>query len=230
MHAEGDTIKLPIDRLPTPKDISRRFELFTGYRSGETYRNKELKQRIDGFARYLSLAPAIEDALDKLSQELFGSVVKLIEENLSRALQEVLQQSISLKIDREFKRGSATMSFHVERDGQREDILRGQGGSVANVLSVGLRIFALMTLDKKEHRRFLVLDEQDCWLRPDLVPKLVEIVHMAGKAYGFQVLMISHHDVSAFERYADRIYRFTPTADGVSVRAIYESSNVADAS
>lgn len=229
MDIDTDSIKLPIDTLRTPTAARRRYDLFMGYRSSEAYRNKELKEKRDGFARYLSLAPAIEDALDKLSQELFGSVVKLIEENLSRALQEVLQQPIFLKIDREFKRGSATMSFHVERDGQREDILRGQGGSVANVLSVGLRIFALMTLDKKEHRRFLVLDEQDCWLRPDLVPKLVEIVHMAGKAYGFQVLMISHHDVSAFERYADRIYRFTPTADGVSVKAIYETPKAADA-
>ena len=225
---DGDSYKLPIDTLRMPTHARRRFDQLHGQRTAEQRSCEDRRQRLDAIARYLSLAPAIEDALDKLSQELFGSVVKLIEENLSRALQEVLGQPIFLKIDREFKRGSATMSFHVERDGQREDILRGQGGSVANILSVGLRIFALMTLDKKEHRRFLVLDEQDCWLRPDLVPKLVEIVHQAGKAYGFQVLLISHHDVSAFERYADRIYRFTPTPDGVSVKAMYESPSTTD--
>jgi len=75
-------------------------------------------------------------------------------------------------------------------------------------------MFALMTLDEAKHRRFLVLDEQDCWLRPDLVPRLVKIVHDAGQALGFQVLMISHHDVGVFEQYADRIYTFIPDAKG----------------
>src|SRR5262245_17010348 len=110
------------------------------------------------------------------------------------------------------------MSFHIERNSQPEDIMKGQGGSVANILSVGLRMFALTTLDPAVHRRFLVLDEQDCWLRPDLVPRLVKIVHDAGRALGFQVLMISHHDVSAFEQYASKLYQFIPTVDGVQVK------------
>jgi ABC-type glutathione transport system ATPase component len=143
--------------------------------------------------------------------------VQILEEKLTLALQEVLEQPLALKVTRDYKRGGATMSFHVERNGQSEDIMRGQGGSVVNVLSVGLRMFALTTLDPAEHRRFLVLDEQDCWLRPDLVPRLVKIVHDAGTALGFQVLMISHHDVSAFEQFADKIYHFIPTVNGVQV-------------
>ena len=85
---------------------------------------------------------------------------------------------------------------------------------MANILSVGLRMFALTTLPEERHRRFLVLDEQDCWLRPDLVPRLVKIIRDAGRALGFQVILISHHDLAAFDRYADRIYRFSPKEDG----------------
>jgi predicted ATPase len=91
-------------------------------------------------------------------------------------------------------------------------------------------MFALTTLDEKSHRRFLVLDEQDCWLRPDLVPSLVKIVHEAGKALGFQVLMISHHDVSAFSQYADRVYQFTPQGENeVSVVCLEASPAEVDA-
>jgi ABC-type branched-subunit amino acid transport system ATPase component len=91
-------------------------------------------------------------------------------------------------------------------------------------------MFALATLDEAVHRRFLVLDEQDCWLRPDLVPRLVKIVHEAGQALGFQVLMISHHDVALFERYADRIYQFEPDGErGVSVRLIADKPAELDA-
>jgi ABC-type glutathione transport system ATPase component len=167
---------------------------------------------------YLALAPAVEEALDKLSEEMFGSLTRVIEQQLTVALQEVLDQpDLVLKVDRQFKNKAATMKFYVERNGNREDIMRGQGGSVANVLSIGLRLFALTTLDEKKHRRFLVLDEQDCWLRPDLVPALVKMVRDAGRALGFQTIMISHHDLAIFERHADKVYRFTPSSDGVKV-------------
>src|SRR5882724_1333411 len=107
--------------------------------------------RID---EYLAIAPQVDEALEKLSREMFGKLTELIERNLTVALQEVLEQNIVLKVEREFKRGTATMSFHIERDGQSEDIMKGQGGSVVNILSVGLRMLALTTLDKTKHQRF----------------------------------------------------------------------------
>jgi hypothetical protein len=73
------------------------------------------------------------------------------------------------------------------------------------------------------------LDEQDCWPRPDLVPNLVKMVRDAGRALGFQVLMISHHDVSIFERYADKIYQFSPAGDGsVNVREVGAAASEQD--
>ena len=128
-------------------------------------RNREaLKQVRD----YLAISDQVSSALDSLSEQLFSQLIGVLEETLSVALQEVLSQPIQLKAEVSHKRGSISVDFHVERDGEKEDILKGQGGSVANVLSVGLRMFALHMLDDNEHRRVLILDEQDCWLRPDL--------------------------------------------------------------
>ena len=166
----------------------------------------------------IRLAPAVTAAIEALQGELFHALTSALEHNLSIALQEVLEQPIVFKARPVIRRNQVEIDFLIERGGNPEDIMRGQGGSVANVLSVGLRIFALTTLDPALHRRFLLLDEQDCWLRPDLVPRLVKIIHDAGKALGFQVILISHHDVAALRSYADRIYTFTPdTGDGVQV-------------
>jgi hypothetical protein len=203
--------------LRSTTDARTRLGQLEGKRDRVRGNRQKNADRLERVTAYLNIADAVDQALDKLSEQLFGRVVKDLEKNLTRALQEVLEQRIVLKVDREFKYGGATMSFHIERDGQAEDIMKGQGGSVINILSVGLRMFALKTLDPAVHRRFLVLDEQDCWLRPDLVPRLVKIIHEAGRALGFQVLLISHHDDSAFEQYADKIYQFLPTADGVKV-------------
>lgn len=166
---------------------------------------------------FLERVPRVHQALEDLSQKMFEEVSKALEDNLTLWLQDVLEQPLQVKVRTDYKRNSASVEFVIERDGEEEDIMRGQGGSVVNVLSVGLRIFALkhMTDDERSaHRRFLILDEPDAWLRPDRVPRLVKIIHDVGKELGFQTILISHHDIELFEDYADKVYRFEPQADG----------------
>ncbi len=189
---------------------------------------QDAKQLSDAQA-YGLLAPRVEAALEKLSQELFTNVVHELERELSRALEDVLGQPLQFKVDTEWQRSAAAIKFSIQREGQTEDIMRGQGGSVINVLSVGLRIFALLTLDPKSNRRFLVLDEPDAWLRPDIVPNLVKIIYEVTRRFGFQVILVSHHEVSMFEAFADKVYRFHPRPDGsVAVRQLGEDPNVVD--
>ncbi len=181
---------------------------------------KTTDEKLAQTTAYLALADQVTDALDELSQTLFEQVLGVLREKLSIAIQEVLEQPVMFRADASFKRGAASLEFSVERNGNQEDVNRGQGGSVQNVLSVGLRLFALARLDENEHRRFLILDEQDCWLRPELVPRLVNIVSRAAKELNFQVIMISHHDVTLFEQYADKIYQFDPVGDQVVVQTL----------
>jgi len=219
----SDTLQplLESGELRSLADVRRQCDRLLDKRDDRVRQSQRLANRFDELHQYLGVADKVTAALEQLNQQLFQQLLGIVQEKLTLALQEILEQPIQFKAVADFKRGGATVEFTIERDGNPEDIIRGQGGSVANVLSVGLRMFALTTLDETRHRRFLVLDEQDCWLRPDLVPRLVKMVHDAGQALGFQVLMISHHDVSIFERYADRIYEFVPDGKGaVDVRLV----------
>lgn len=206
--------------LRSPKALQRRCWELEAVRRQKIKEAAQLTDQIQETKQYIEISEDVTEALETLSAQLFEQQLVLIQEKLTIALQEVLEQPLKLKAVAEWKRNGASVEFQIERDGNLEDIIRGQGGSVANILSVGLRMFALMTLDESEHRRVLVLDEQDCWLRPDLVPRLVKIIHEAGQALGFQIIMISHHDPSMFERYADCIYQFTPSQEGVQVQRI----------
>lgn len=204
--------------LRSPAGVRQRFTRLSAWREQARNDAARTEARLAEIRRYLSISEKVSEALETLNQKLFRELLDVIEDKLTIALREVLEQPISLKAEVEWKRNAASVEFWIEREGLREDILKGQGGSVANILSVGLRMFALTTLDGSRHRRFLVLDEQDCWLHPELVPRLVKIVHDAGRALNFQVLMVSHHDADSFARYADRIYRLVPRGeDGVSV-------------
>jgi len=106
--------------------------------------------------------------------------------------------------------------------------VKRSGGSVANILSVGLRLFALTSLDEAVHRRFLVLDEQDCWMQPEIVPRFVKIIQQAAKALNFQILMISHHDSSLFLEQADRVFQLEPHSEGVKIQVLDRNPFVID--
>lgn len=205
------------DPLRPPTEVRPAFHRLDGRRRELLAEQQRKTRRLAELQSFLELAPQVETELARLGQVIFGELADILQRTLTLSLQEVLGQPVVLKVTQEFKYGAATLKFHLERDGQAEDIMQGTGGSVANILSVGLRIVALTRLDPKLHRRFLVLDEQDCWLAPDLVPRLVKVIRDAGRTLGFQVILISHHATEAFERHADRIYRFNPSAEGVKI-------------
>ncbi len=202
-------------KSPSLKDLETRCTLLEGQRRQLESEIITQTQEINVLEKWLQLAPKVEETLEILSQRLLDDLVGQLENLMTRALQEVLEQPIALKAVITQKRNALNVEFHIERNGDREDILRGQGGSVTNILSVMLRFFALSTRDADLHRRFLVLDEQDCWLRPDLVPRLIEVVRQASNELGFQVLYISHHDRATLDRYCDKVYLLRPGPDGV---------------
>ena len=204
-----------LPELKPPTAARRMLERLQDAREFHQRKHRQQTDRLAQIESYLGLAEPVSQALDKLSEQLFDQLVGTLERSLSHALQEILEQPIVLKTRSTAKWQSQRLDFYVEQGGHEEDILKGQGGSVANVLSVMLRIFALTQLDDRRHRRFLVLAEQDGWLRPDLVPRLVKIVAEAGRELGFQVLLISHHDVDSFAQYADKIYELVPHPEGV---------------
>lgn len=217
--------KLAPTRTLLPK-LRERLNRLQGKRDELATQQTDLTAKIEKINSYLEIADSVTEALEQLSNDVFQRELSVIESTLTKALQEVLDQPVVFKATASFKRDAASVEFSIERDGNSEDIMRGQGGSVANVVSVGLRMFAITTLDERRHRKFLVLDEQDCWLHPDLVPRLVQIVHQAGTALGFQVLMISHHDVSNFLRYADRVYRLSPDrGNGVGIELVQKDAD-----
>jgi hypothetical protein len=198
--------------VATPQPLHKRMDSLHWRRKTLQQRQAKNREKLQELDEFLEVQPRVAERLDELSRELFGNILEEIERNLTYALREILGQDLRVVSQREMKNRKMHVTFGIEREGKPEDILTGQGGSVCNVISVGLRLIALSQLDEREHRRFLVLDEQDCWLRPDLVPNLMAIIHTIAQKLQFQVLVISHHSVDLFREHADRIYRIVPTA------------------
>ncbi len=169
--------------------------------------------RRDRARDFLELAPRAAQTLEQLSTALFGETLNEIESNLTYAVREILGQDRTVTSQREVKNNRLHVHFLIYSgdDTERlEDILTGQGGSVCNILSTGLRLIALSQLDPARHRPFLVLDEQDCWLKPALVPRFMKLIAAIAKRLGLQVLVISHHPLDLFSNAADQVLCLKP--------------------
>lgn len=144
----------------------------------------------------LSLKDEVEDVMLDLQERNHKRTVGMYEGLLTQILREVMNnhdKSISMELGT--RAGKPTLDIMVKKGDDLEDVMTGSGGSVANVISAGLRFIALSRVDC---RKFIVLDEADCWLSPDRVGQFSNVVAKMGEEMGVQSIMISHHDASTF--------------------------------
>jgi len=179
-----------------------------------------VRRKLTEVRGFLDLAPKARDTLEELSTALFGRILDEVEANLTHAIREILGQDRVVVTEREVKNNRLQIHFLIRNQGREdeiEDIMSGQGGSVCNILSVGLRLIALSQLPEVSHRPFLVLDEQDCWLKPGLIPKFMKLIQEIAARLDLQLLVISHHPLDLFAGSADRIFELTPDREAGAV-------------
>ncbi|MCX8016357.1 MAG: AAA family ATPase [Rhodocyclaceae bacterium] len=162
-------------------------------------RQTQLLQRAGLHKAFLEHAPEAQAVLDEAQRRVNQHIVAGLSTVLSYLLQAVLadpDRSIVCETELD-ARAQAQLRFCVQRaEGEQEDILSGNGGSVANVVCTGLRLLAVQRAARA--RKFLVLDEPDCWLAPDRVSAFVHALSRATQAMAepMQVLLITHHDLA----------------------------------
>lgn len=203
-----------MEELPDFRSLERRLDRLSALAEARHDEYARVRADLMTHERFLDIAPKAAQTLEELSTALFGEILDDIEQNLTHAIREVLGQDRVVATEREVKNNRLHINFQIHNQGdeaQIEDILVGQGGSVANILSVGLRLIALSQLEPQSHRPFLVLDEQDCWLRPALVPKFMQLINQIAKRLNVQVLAISHHPIDLFSYATDSILELEPS-------------------
>ncbi|XVK06780.1 hypothetical protein N7E73_07545 [Maridesulfovibrio sp. FT414] len=207
--------------LPTIESLERRADRLTARASARVEDWSSLLEESRKVDEFLQLAPIASTRLEELSTALFGELLSELETNLTHAIREILGQDREVKAVASVRDKKLQVDFQILNQGGEEDIMVGQGGSVCNILSVGLRLIALSRLNPEAHRPFLVLDEQDCWLRPDLVPRFMELISTISHRLGFQVLVISHHPLELFADSADSVLALEPDREhGARIKRI----------
>lgn len=160
-------------------------------------RNLLLEQRQTLLSRYDNVTAAIDVAerakpyFVALKDATDQGAVKLYSELLTSIVHDVMQdyeQKILLTTG--VVRNKTTLDIKTVKHGEVESIDEGRGGSISNLISAGLRFISLY---KSTNRRFIILDEPECWLAPDLIPRFVSVIERMSDLIGIQTVLISHH-------------------------------------
>lgn len=182
----------------------------TGLREAAQARDSELTIRVGHAKARLTLADEVNAALEGLQNRAHKRAVGAFEQLLSAILHDVLPEKGEVKLELGTERGAPALDVQIDNKGSREDALEGSGGAVTNVLSAGLRFAAL---SRTGNRKLMVLDEPDCWLKPERVPAFIRVLAEVAEKAKTQTILISHHEPAAFEGLVN-IVRLVKGSDG----------------
>ena len=156
-------------------------------------KRKEFLEDTVGKAKFrLEKKDEVEEFLEILQFRAHERSVGVYEKLLTALASDVVPHTGKISLDLSTKRGLPSLDIKIDKgDNKLENIIGGQGGSIANVLSTGLRFIAIA---RSGQRKFLLLDEPDCWVSNERVKAFISVIVKTAKELGFQILLITHHN------------------------------------
>lgn len=150
----------------------------------------------------IELNPSVSEFLKVLQLKQHENSVGTYEKLLTSLLMEVLPGYREVVLNLTTLRQSPALDVLIKKDPKNpaEDVLRGTGGSVTNIVVAGFRIISVI---RSGNRKFLLLDEADCWLKEDYFPSFSKMLKEVSEKLGVQILLISHDKDSYFSGVID---------------------------
>ena len=153
-------------------------------------------ERTVGLAKWRTMRrEPVEAVLVEAQARFHAKAVGVYERLLTGISNDVLPSRIGIELELGSQRGRPSLDIVARRAEGPVNVSRASGGSVRNVLSMGLRAAAVV---KSGQRRFMALDEPDCWIEVAHVPAYARVLSTLSRDLGLQTLLVSHHSPALF--------------------------------
>lgn len=180
---------------------------------------KAMREKLRIAEQEISDYEAINAILECAQQAEHESTIGVYEKLLTALIEDTLDNNRKIKMNLAIERGMPALEIYSEKEeGKLEDIYSSNGGSINNIVSVGLRAISLI---RSKKRRLLILDESDCWLKGDYIPKFGAVIQQLSERLGIQIVMISHHNE---ENFSDIRNKLAISRNGDTLKAEWKSS------
>ncbi len=150
--------------------------------------------------KYLSAKNDILSFLHDLQTTVQEKEITSIENLLTSLVNEVIPSNNDrVRMSTKVENNRIHLDVNIVSNGTERNVFKDKGGSIHNILSLGLRF---ITLNKSINRRFIVLDEADTGIKADYMQFFAKVMHELSVKTNTQVIYISHHPQSYFKDYA----------------------------
>lgn len=161
---------------------------------------------------------AVFEALQTMAHE---RSVGSLEALLTAILEDVLPGEGVAKLITGYKANNPHLDILLAKGENLEDILEGNGGAMANTISIALRYAALV---RTNNRRVMVLDEADCWVKPSRVPALASTIAQVSAQGQIQTMFITHHELDLLNGAFNVVELVKNEADKVEARVLHRAA------
>lgn len=193
--------------------------LLQGTLQALTEEKKVVFDRVAKAKKWLQKQPDYVKFLQHLQDILHQKNIGAFSELLSYFVHDVLQKDKDISMELYTYHNLPALRIEAVNGGHKESILEGSGGSIANIVSTGLRLIAL---SRMTNRKFIILDEPDCWLKPDHIPLFAKIIGEISNKLKIQTVIISHHHWKYFKDYG-RVIELKRDGAHLTTEVIYDS-------
>lgn len=180
-------------------ELGSKFNKQMGIRDHFISEKARLFTEIEELNKFLDSESDVQEILHELQSKTQSKTKGIYEELLTKLIRDIMPDNdecdrVILKTG--VKGGRTTLNVEVaNKKGFTRDVYLDKGGSIENIIAMGLRFIAL---SRASNRRFLILDEADSWLKDIYIPSFAEVLCQLSRSVGIQVVYISHHDVDNF--------------------------------
>jgi DNA repair exonuclease SbcCD ATPase subunit len=169
--------------------------------------------------RLLSRKTEMLQTLEQLQVEAQGKKKADFEALLTSLIHDIIPgKKDRIVLTNGMRNNRASLDIDIEVDGNLENVDEDKGGSISNIVAMGLRFIVLA---RNPNRRVLMFDEADCHLSREYIPAFAAVLSSLAYNIGIQVLYISHHPISCFEGYG-RIIQLQKESGKIITRVIGE--------
>lgn len=176
--------------------LSLRGAQLQGRREAEEQQQAQLLRDVSEAKGRMTLSAEVGSVFEGLQTLAHQRSVGSLESLLTAIVNDVLPDEGAIRMIPSYKANSTHLDVLLDKEGNLEDVLDANGGAITNVVCAGLRFAALA---QTSNRRLVVLDEPDCWLKPDRVSAFANTIAQVAHQGRFQAFFITHHHPSYFE-------------------------------
>ena len=127
-----------------------------------------------------------------MSEALQTQLYSRITDMVTHCLSYVFGDEYSCQILTDQKRGNVEACIRVLKGGAVLDPLSACGGGVVDIVSMSLRLCAVVGDGRQKNRRILVLDEPFKFLSVQYRPRASELLTQLAEQLDFQLIVVSH--------------------------------------